>query len=100
MRSAEARAKHTSVIVSPPPTLNTATSPVFSDGQTKRETKASGDLAGDPPKGSHSPNKFDIEVHIDRPTIGDAGQPDGEPIGQDHYVTPRSLRDRAQDDHV
>jgi|SRR6266850_3656456 len=102
MRSAEERAKHTSVIVSPPPTLNPATSPVCSDGRTtKRETKASGDLTGDLPKGPHYPSdRFDIEVDIDRSTIGDAGQPDGEPIDQDRYVTPQSLRDRAQDDQV
>jgi hypothetical protein len=94
--------KHTSVIVSPPPTFNPATSPVCSDGQTmKRETKASGDLTGDLPKGSHYPSdRFDIEVDIDRSTIGDAGRPDGEPIDQGRYVTPQSLRDRAQDDQV
>jgi hypothetical protein len=102
MSSAEERAKHTSVIVSPPPTLNAATSPVCSDGQTtKPETKASGDLTGDLPKGPHYPSdRFDIEVDIDRSTIGDAGQPDGEPIDQDRHVTPQSLRDRAQDDQV
>ena len=102
MRSAEERAKHTSAIVSPPPTLNTATSPVFSDRQTKRETKAgSRDLTRDLPKGPHHPpNKIDIEVDIDRSTIGDAGQPDGEHIDQDRYTTPRSLQDRAQDDQV
>jgi hypothetical protein len=81
--------------------MNTAASPVCSDGQTKRETKAGGDLTGDLPKGSHYPsNKFDIKVDIDRSTIGDAGQPDGEPVNRDRYATLRSVRDRPQDDHV
>ena len=101
MRLAESSAQQTAVIVSTLPTLNMATSPVCSEGQTERETKASGNSTGDLPKGSHSPpSKSDIEYHIDRSTIGDARQPDGEPIDRDSYATPRSLLDRAQDDQV
>src|SRR5579863_3712451 len=105
MRLAESsRAQQTTVMVSTLPTLNMATSPVFSEGQTKvtkRETNASGNLTGDPPKGSHyPPSEFDIEVHIDRSTTEDPRQPGGEPIDRDSYATPQSLCDRAEDDRV
>jgi hypothetical protein len=99
-RFAEARTA-SAVIVSPPPTLNMAASAVCSDGQTKGETKTSENLTGDLQWGSnYPPSKVDVEVHIDESIIGDSRQSDGEPIDRDHYATPRSQRDRAQDNQV
>jgi hypothetical protein len=103
MRFAEARAQQTAsaVVISPPLTWNAAAIAVCSDRQTKDETSTSENLTGDLRWGSNCPpNKVDVEVQIDKSIIGDSRQPDGESIDRDHYATPRSLWDRAQDDQV
>lgn len=100
MRSAEARAQQTSVIVQPPPTWNTSSSALRSDQQTKHETigeDLKADLSVDPRK---TPSEFDITVHIDRSVIRDASQPSEENLDRDPYATPLSVLDRSQDYHA
>jgi|HubBroStandDraft_3_1064219.scaffolds.fasta_scaffold1814493_1 hypothetical protein len=101
MKSAEARAQQTSVIVQPPPTWNTSSSALRSDQQTKHETISEdlkADLHVDHRK---TPSEFDITVHIDRSVIRDASQPHGEEhLDQDSYATPLSVLGRSQDYHA
>jgi len=97
----EARAHQTTVIASPPPSMNTLSlSGVRSEGSLKHEAMR-GSLTAELPDSHNPANTFDLEVHIDRSIIRDARLPfRREPIARDPQPIPPSSWDRPWNPQV
>jgi len=98
----EARAHQTTVIASPPPSLNTlSSSGLRSESQVKREPMHGSLIAEMPDSQTQNPpSTFDVEVRIDRSIIRDARLAFREPNARDPQPIPRSVWDRPRNLHV